>query len=157
MTEAPPAGKRGYEALFRQRRAHSHHADDRCAAGVHRLYGTIDQQGQTRLSAIVWNRKAIQFWGRRSAFPLAFGLVACCFAAARDRLWTKPSSMPLTVAAHPVFRPHGGGLCRGGADPSGGWSDAPGKGQHVRQIWFYIMSGGVRLKLLMVEISRLLL
>lgn len=34
----------------------------------------------------MWNRDAVQFWGRRSVFLLAFGLVACCFAAARDGL-----------------------------------------------------------------------
>lgn len=34
----------------------------------------------------MWNRDAVQFWGRRSVFLLAFGLDACCFAAARDGL-----------------------------------------------------------------------
>ena len=34
----------------------------------------------------VYNRESIQYWGRRSAFLLVFGLVACCFAAARDGL-----------------------------------------------------------------------
>ena len=30
------------------------------------------------------NRNSINFWGRRSLFVLAYGLVICCFAAARD-------------------------------------------------------------------------
>lgn len=34
----------------------------------------------------VWNRRNIQFWGRRSLFLLFYGLVVCCFAAARDSL-----------------------------------------------------------------------
>lgn len=34
----------------------------------------------------VYNRESIQYWGRRSAFLLVFGLVACCFAATRDGL-----------------------------------------------------------------------
>lgn len=34
----------------------------------------------------VYNRESIQYWGRRSAFLLVFGLVVCCFAAARDGL-----------------------------------------------------------------------
>ena len=32
------------------------------------------------------NRSSIQYWGRRSLLLLAFGLVLCCFAAARDGL-----------------------------------------------------------------------
>ena len=32
------------------------------------------------------NRSSINFWGRRSLFVLAYGLVICCFAAARDGL-----------------------------------------------------------------------
>ena len=34
----------------------------------------------------VFNRANIQYWGRRSAVLLVFGLVVCCFAAARDGL-----------------------------------------------------------------------
>ena len=34
----------------------------------------------------VWGRAVIQYWGRRSAILLVFGLVVCCFAAARDGL-----------------------------------------------------------------------
>ena len=32
------------------------------------------------------NRSNINFWGRRSLFILAYSLVICCFAAARDGL-----------------------------------------------------------------------
>ena len=34
----------------------------------------------------VCNHADIQYWGRRSAILLVFGLVVCCFAAARDGL-----------------------------------------------------------------------
>ena len=34
----------------------------------------------------VWGRANIQYWGRRSAVLLVFGLVVCCFAAVRDGL-----------------------------------------------------------------------
>lgn len=34
----------------------------------------------------VFNHANIQFWGRRSLLVAAFGLVVCCFAAARDGL-----------------------------------------------------------------------
>ena len=49
----------------------------------------------------VWGRAVIQYWGRRSAILLVFGLVVCCFAAARDGL-DKTIQMPLTVAVHRV-------------------------------------------------------
>ena len=32
------------------------------------------------------SRSNINYWGRRSMFVLAYGLVICCFAAARDGL-----------------------------------------------------------------------
>ena len=34
----------------------------------------------------VFNRAVIQYWGRRSVLLFVFGLVVCCFAAARDGL-----------------------------------------------------------------------
>ena len=34
----------------------------------------------------VVNRSSIQYWGRRGTVLLVFGLVICCFAAARDGL-----------------------------------------------------------------------
>ena len=34
----------------------------------------------------VYNRESIEHWGRRTAFVLIFGLIICCFAAARDGL-----------------------------------------------------------------------
>lgn len=34
----------------------------------------------------IWNRTSINSWGRRSLFVLVYGLVVCCFAAARDGL-----------------------------------------------------------------------
>lgn len=46
----------------------------------------------------VWNRGNIVCWGRRTLLLLVFGLVVCCFSAARDG-WTRPSSTPSTAAA----------------------------------------------------------
>ena len=36
------------------------------------------------ISWSVLNHTSIQYWGRRSVLLLVFGLVVCCFAAARD-------------------------------------------------------------------------
>ena len=47
------------------------------------------------------NRTNIQYWGRRSLILLVFGLVICCFAAARDGL-DKTIRVPLTEAARRV-------------------------------------------------------
>ena len=38
------------------------------------------------ISWSVLNHTSIQYWGRRSVLLLVFGLVVCCFAAARDGL-----------------------------------------------------------------------
>ena len=35
----------------------------------------------------IWNRSNISYWGRRSMFLLVYGLMICCFAAARDGLF----------------------------------------------------------------------
>ena len=34
----------------------------------------------------VWNRNTISYWGCRNLFLLMYGLVICCFAAAKDGL-----------------------------------------------------------------------
>lgn len=61
------------------------------------------------------NRGDINFWGRRSLFVLAYGLVICCVAAA---------IIIVAAIATPIA-----------------------KSQHMREIWFYVMSGGVMLKI----------
>ena len=108
-----------------------------------------------------WNRDAVQFWGCRSAFLLAFGLVACCFAAARDGLdktiqhavdgSCAPGVFPLVSVPTVVG-------CAGAALILLAAVATPlAKTQHTRQIWFYIMSGGTVLKILTMEISRIIL
>ena len=109
----------------------------------------------------VWGRAVIQYWGRRSAFLLIFGLVVCCFAAARDGLdktiqhaidgSCAPGVFPLVSVPTMVG-------CFGAALILLAAIAAPlAKTQHTRQIWFYVMSGGALLKILTMEISRILL
>ncbi len=78
------------------------------------------------IGCTVWNRAAIQYWGRRSAFLLIFGLVVCCFAAARDGL-DKTIQHAIDGSCAPGVRAHDGGLLWRGIDPSGGHCSAPGK------------------------------
>lgn len=106
----------------------------------------------------VYNRESIQYWGRRSAFLLVFGLVVCCFAAARDGL---DKTIQNTID----------GSCAPGLFPLVSIPTIIGcvgailiiiatvatpiaKTQRAREIWFYIMSGGAILKIITMEIAR---
>ena len=87
--------------------------------------------------------------------------MVCCFAAARDGLdktiqhaidgSCAPGVFPLVSVPTMV-----GGV--GAALILLAAIAAPlAKTQHTRQIWFYVMSGGALLKILTMEISRILL
>ena len=109
----------------------------------------------------VRNCTNIQYWGRRSAVLLVFGLVVCCFAAARDGLdktiqhaidgSCAPGLFPLISVPNIIG-------CAGAlliiiaavAVPAA-------KTQRAREIWFYVMSGGAVLKIVTMEIARILL
>ena len=116
------------------------------------------------LSLIGWsvvNRSSIQYWGRRSTVLLVFGLVICCFAAARDGLdktiqhaidgSCAPGLFPLISVPTIVG-------CIGAlliivaaiATPIAGT-------QKMREIWFYVMSSGAVLKIATMEIARIML
>lgn len=109
----------------------------------------------------VCNRANISYWGRRSAVLLAFGLVVCCFAAARDRLdktiqhaidgSCAPGLFPL-VSIPTIIGCVGALLILIAAIAT-----PIAKNQRVREIWFYVMSGGAVLKIVTMEIARILL
>lgn len=115
------------------------------------------------LGFIVWtvrDHAAIAHWGRRSAVLLVAGLVVCCFAAARDGLdktiqcaidgSCAPGLFPLVSA--PVLIG-----CVGAALIVLAAVATPiAKTQHMREIWFYLMSGGVVLKIATMELARIL-
>ena len=109
----------------------------------------------------VFNRSEIQCWGRRSLLLLVFGLVICCFAAARDGLdktiqYTIDGSCDpgiFSLMSLPVIIGCIGALIiiiAAVATPAA-------KSQTAREIWFYIMSGGVMLKVITMEISRVII
>ena len=111
-------------------------------------------------SSIV-NRAVIDRWGRRTAFLLIFGLVVCCFAATRDGLdktiqhaidgSCAPGLFPLVSIPTVVG-------CIGAALIVIAAIATPiARTQRVREIWFYVMSGGAVVKILTMEIARLLL
>lgn len=108
----------------------------------------------------IMNRANIQYWGHRSLFLLVFGLVVCCFAAARDGLdktiqcaidgSCAPGLFPLLSVPTIVS-------CIGALLIIVAAIATPiAKQQHTRAVWFYLMSGGVTLKILTMEIARIL-
>ena len=113
------------------------------------------------ISWSVRNRTSIQYWGRRSIVLLVFGLVICCFAAARDGLdktiqnaidgSCTPGLFPL-VSIPTIVGCVGALLIIIAAIAT-----PTAKTQHAREIWFYMMSGGAVLKIVTMEIARMIL
>ncbi len=108
----------------------------------------------------VFRRASIQYWGRMSAILLVFGLVVCCFAAARDGLdktiqhtidgSCAPGLFPLISIPTIVG-------CVGALMIIIGAIATPiAKTQKMREVWFYLMSGGAMLKIVTMEIARIL-
>ncbi len=105
------------------------------------------------------NHAAIFYWGRRSAILLIFGLIICCFAATRDGLdktiqhaidgSCAPGLFPL-VSIPTIVGCIGALLIVIAAIAT-----PIARTQRVREIWFYIMSGGAVLKIVTMEIARL--
>lgn len=109
----------------------------------------------------VGTRANVLCWRRRSLLVLVFGLVICCFAAARDGLdktiqhaidgSCAPGLFPL-VSVPTVVGCIGALLIVIAAIAT-----PIAKTQKLREIWFYVMSGGAVLKIVTMEISRLVL
>lgn len=109
----------------------------------------------------IWHRTDIQFWGRRSLFLVFFGLLICCFAAARDGL-DKTIQCAIDGSCDPgifplISLPNLTGCVGAAAILIAGIATLFSKSQHAREIWFYVMSGGALLKIVTVEIARILL
>ena len=109
----------------------------------------------------VWGRAVIQYWGRRSVLLLVFGLVVCCFAAARDGL-DKTIQHAIDGSCAP-------GLFQLFSIPTivgcvgalliiiAAIATPIAKTQKMREVWFYAMSGGAVLKIVTMEIARIIL
>ena len=106
------------------------------------------------------NRTNINYWGRRSLVLLVYGLVICCFAAARDGLDktiqnTIDGSCELGVFSL-ISIPNLIGCIGAAIIIIAAIATPIAKSQHMRQIWFYVMSGGVMLKILIMEAARII-
>lgn len=107
------------------------------------------------------NHASIQYWGRRSAILLVFGLVVCCFAAARDGL-DKTIQFAIDGSCAPglfplVSVPTIVGCIGAALIVIAAIATPIARSQQARQVWFYIMSGGAVMKIVTMEIARLLL
>ena len=108
----------------------------------------------------VFHRANIEYWGRRSAILLIFGLVVCCFSAARDGLdktiqhtidgSCAPGLFPL-VSVPTIVGCVGALLIIIAAIAT-----LIAKTQKMREVWFYVMSGGAMLKIVTMEIARII-
>ena len=107
------------------------------------------------------NRTNINYWGRRSLFLLAYGLVICCFAAARDGLDKTIQNTIDGSCAPGVFSlvsiPNLIGCIGAAIIIIAAIATLIAKSQYMRQIWFYVMSGGVILKIFVMEAARIII
>lgn len=110
-------------------------------------------------ACVAW-RGSIRYWGRMSVILLAYGLVVCCFAAARDGL-----DKTIQNAID--------GSCNAGVFPLVSVPNIIGcigalviivsaiatpiaRTQEARRVWFYTMSGGAAVKIVTMEIARVI-
>lgn len=109
----------------------------------------------------VFNRADVAYWGRRSVVLLIFGLVICCFAATRDGL-DKTIQCAIDGSCAPgvfslVSVPTVVGCVGALLIIIAAIATPIARSQQAREVWFYLMSGGAVLKILTMEIARLLL
>lgn len=105
-------------------------------------------------------RKSTEHWGMRSLILLIFGLVVCCFAATRDGLDKTIQNAIDGSCAPGLFQlisiPNIVG-CIGALAVIVGIIATPiARSQAAREVWFYVMSGGITLKIVTVEIARII-
>lgn len=108
----------------------------------------------------VFHRANIEYWGRRSAILLVFGLVVCCFAAARDGL-DKTIQHTIDGSCTPglfqlVSIPTIVGCVGALLIIIAAIATPIAKTQKMREVWFYVMSGGAVLKIVTMEIARII-
>ena len=111
------------------------------------------------ISWSVVNCSSIQYGGRRSIVLLVFGLVVCCFAAARDGL-DKTIQHAIDGSCTPGLFPFVSVPTIVGCVGAlliiiAAIATPIAKSQAAREVWFYFMSGGALLKIVVMEVSRI--
>lgn len=107
----------------------------------------------------VVHRENVTYWGRRSLLLLVFGLVICCFAAARDGLDKTIQNAVDGSCAPGVFPlvsfPNLIGCIGAAVIVIAAIATPIAKSQQAREVWFYVMSSGALLKIAVMEIARI--
>lgn len=108
----------------------------------------------------VYDRANIQFWGRRTLVLLIYGLVLCCFAATRDGFDKTVQNAIDGSCAQGIFSlisvPTVAAYTGAAAIVLSGIATLFSKNQQFREVCFYVMSGGVVLKVAAIELARIL-
>ena len=108
----------------------------------------------------VWHRSQIRAWGIRILFLAVFGLVVCCFSAARDGLDKTVQHMIDGSCAPGIFSLTGIPAITGYVGAAiiviSSITAIFVKSQHSREILFYILSFGVTMKIAVIEIARII-
>lgn len=106
------------------------------------------------------NRGSVQHWGMRGLLLLAFGLVVCCFAAARDGLdKTIQSSIDGSCAAglFPLVSiPTVVGCIGALVIIASAFAMLIASSQQAKELCFWFMASGVAVKIMIVEIARVI-
>lgn len=106
------------------------------------------------------NRGSVQHWGMRGLLLLAFGLVVCCFAAARDGLdKTIQSSIDGSCAAglFPLVSiPTVVGCIGALVIIASAIAMLIANSQQTKELCFWFMASGVAVKIMVVEIARII-
>lgn len=106
------------------------------------------------------NRGSVQHWGMRGLLLLAFGLVVCCFAAARDGLdKTIQSSIDGSCAAglFPLVSiPTVVGCIGALVIIASAIAMLIANSQQAKELCFWFMAPGVAVKIVVVEIARVI-
>lgn len=130
-------------------------------------FGNFVTTASTILVLVLWafivysvvKQKEVEHWGRRIAGLALFGLLVCCFIATRDGYHLSvQASFDDTVKAG-LFTIDGIQstlCCIGGATIFiSSISSIFVKNQKYRKVMFYVLSGAIVIKTLVIEISRL--
>lgn len=109
----------------------------------------------------VIKRGTVQYWGRRTAFLGLFGLVLCCFVAMRDGYDKSVQAFFDTTITAGVFSLESlqsNLCCIGGAIITfSSFSSILVKNQKYRKVMFFLLSATILAKVLVIEISRLVI
>jgi len=107
----------------------------------------------------IWHRAEIRSWGLRILFLAVFGLVVCCFAAARDGLDKTVQYMIDGSCAPGIFSltgiPAMAGYVGAAIIIISALLTVFMRSQRSREILFYILSCGVTIKIAVMEIARI--